>query len=517
MTVQNLGEAGHPFRVHEALINQQSRRPQHESTESTPIPNRPTRIPWHRSFRRAVLATDAIVLLASVLVAEFIRFGLDPNAPASASATYSVLGAVIAAGWWGMLQLYGAADERMLGHGAEEYRRVAQASVMGFGLLAIATLLLKQDLSRGYLAIAFPIGLTGLLVARKALRLWLVRQRRHGLMCTNVLVVGGHRSAASIERYFGRHPEAGFRLVGVWKPDAQNSEASSLTLPGRSVPVLGGELSIAQALDVTDSAAVFVTDTEHLGPNRLKDLTWELQAQNVELMVSPNVVDVAAPRISLRNIDAMPFLHLEKPQYENAARWGKVLFDRIGAALLICLTSPLLVAAAVAVWTTSRGPVFFKQERIGKDAEPFDMFKFRSMHVDADARLEELLREAGGTMVPLAKLKKDPRVTRVGSILRRYSIDELPQLFNVLSGKMSLVGPRPQRQFEVDLYDHVASRRLTVRPGMTGLWQVSGRSDLSWDDTVRLDTYYVENWSMVSDVTILWKTIRAVLGSSGAY
>lgn len=517
MTIQNLGEAGHTLRIHTTPPKTQSSRRLDQITEGTPIPNRPSRTPWHRSFRRTVLATDAAVLIVSVLVAEFIRFGLDPDAPASASATYSVLGAVIAAGWWGMLQLYGAADERMLGHGAEEYRRVAQASVMGFGILAIATLLLKQDLSRGYLAIAFPIGLTGLLVTRKALRLWLVRQRRHGRMCTNVLVVGGLRSAASIERYFARHAEAGFRLVGVWKPDAQESEATTLNLPGRAVPVLGGELTIAQALDVTDSAAVFVTDTEHLGPNRLKDLTWELQAQNVELMVSPNVVDVAAPRISLRNIDAMPFLHLEKPRYENAARWGKVLFDRVGAAVLICCASPVLLAAAVAVRVTSPGPIFFKQERVGKDAEPFEMFKFRSMHVDADARLEELICEAGGALVPLAKLKADPRITPVGSILRRYSIDELPQLFNVLSGKMSLVGPRPQRQFEVDLYDHVASRRLTVRPGMTGLWQVSGRSDLSWDDTIRLDTYYVENWSMVSDLTILWKTIRAVLGSTGAY
>jgi len=173
---------------------------------------------------------------------------------------------------------------------------------------------------------------------------------------------------------------------------------------------------------------------------------------------------------------------------------------------------------AVAVKLTSKGPVFFRQERVGINGEMFRMIKFRSMVVDAEARLASLREEQhdAGNQV-LFKIKNDPRITKVGKFIRRFSIDELPQLFNVVIGDMSLVGPRPPLMAEVELYGDEARRRLLVKPGMTGLWQVSGRSDLTWDDTVRLDVYYVENWSITGDLVILWKTAKAVVSSSGAY
>ncbi len=474
----------------------------------------PAHSPWPAAYRRATLIADAVVLVSAVLLAEFLRFGLEPTMPAGTSITYTALGVGIASMWWIALQLDGAADARILGHGPTEYRRVVHASVMAFGILAIVTLLIKQDLSRGYLAIAFPVGLVGLLVGRKMLRTWLIRRRRAGGMTSNVLIIGGARSAQSIDSYFAKHPGAGFRVTGVWVPDEPDLNQRWLCSPDRFVPMLGSSRRLVDALRISDAGAVIVTDTEHLGPVGLKNLTWELQTHNVDLMVSPNVIDVATPRITLRNVGSMPFLHLEKPRYEGATRWGKALFDKAFASVALVGLSPILLGAAVAVRLTSKGPILFRSERIGVGGAPFEMLKFRSMVVDADRVKSDLESDADGV---LFKIKNDPRVTRVGRLLRKYSIDELPQLINVLRGDMSVVGPRPPLRSEVEQYDEGVVRRLLVKQGITGLWQVSGRSDLSWEDTVRLDLDYVENWSLMRDMQIIWRTVRAVAGSKGAY
>lgn len=517
MTVHDIDRETRPSHVTSTTVvggaNPVSGTPTSPS-EVDPITPRPAPAPWHHSYRRSVLTLDAIVLISAVALAELLRFGTAEVMPTGTSITYTVLGVAIAAGWWMMLQIYGATDPRILGHGPDEYRKVAQASVMGFGVLAIVTLLFKQDLSRGYLAIAFPVGLAGLLFGRKMLRTWLAKRRAAGAMTTNVLVVGGTRSAESIDRYFARHPAAGFRLTGVWVPDEPDAVNRWLDVPDHFVPVLGNSRKLSEAMAISDAGAVFVTDTEHLGPHGLKDLTWQLQGLDIDLMVSPNVVDVATPRITLRNVGAMPFLHLEEPQYEGATRWSKLLFDKtFASAALICL-SPLLVAVALAVRLTSRGPVLYRSERIGVGGVPFEMLKFRSMVQDADRVKGELQSDNDGV---LFKVRDDPRVTKVGAFLRRYSIDELPQLINVLRGEMSVVGPRPPLRSEVERYDEGVGRRLLVKQGITGLWQVSGRSDLSWEDTVRLDLDYVENWSLVRDVQIIWRTVRAVATSRGAY
>lgn len=268
---------------------------------------------------------------------------------------------------------------------------------------------------------------------------------------------------------------------------------------------------------VSQAQAVLITDTEHLGHESLRDLTWQLEGSGIDVLLSPNVLDVSSGRLTLDDVSGMPLLHLSEPQYAGAGRFGKTLFDCVGSALIIAACSPLLMAAALAVKLTSAGPVFYRQERVGKDGRTFAMIKFRSMRLGADAELANLLAAEGKSLAELPKLSQDPRLTQVGAFLRRYSIDELPQLFNVVKGDMSLVGPRPQRDFEVANYDHVATRRLTVRPGMTGLWQVSGRSNLSYEEAIRLDVHYVENWSITSDLMILWRTVRAVAASDGAY
>lgn len=474
---------------------------------------------WHGKFVHHLFLTDLAVLLAAALIGAAIRFGVESDVRTAGpiSVTYWTFGAVLALGWFVALQAYRTRDLRILGDGVEEYRRLIRASVTYFGLVAIVSLVLKFDSSRGYLAITFPLGLAGLLAGRKLWRTWLHKQRDHGALITNALVIGGIRSAEDITRHLRNNPRSGVRVTGVWVPDRASSLNEWLPVPDAFVPVLGTERDLSQALGVAEAELVIVTDSEHLGHAGLKELTWELEGRDVDLLVSPNVVDVSGSRIQLSAVGKLPFLSVQKPTYGDAATWPKKVFDRAGAAGLIVVLSPILLAAAAAVKLTSRGPVFYRQERIGRDGEPFGMIKFRSMHPDADKKLADLLADQGKAVGPLAKLTDDPRITPIGRFLRRYSIDELPQLFNVLFGTMSLVGPRPQRQFEVDLYDHVAHRRLRVLPGMTGLWQVSGRSDLSWEDAIQLDTYYVENWSMVADATILWRTIRAVLSSHGAH
>ncbi len=233
-------------------------------------------------------------------------------------------------------------------------------------------------------------------------------------------------------------------------------------------------------------------------------------------MLAPSLTDVAGPRIHTPPVAGLPLIHVESPEFRGARKWVKGLFDRTAAGLGLLLLSPVLAMLAVAIKIDSRGPVIFRQKRVGLGGTEFDVLKFRSMVVDAEAMVAELAahNESDGL---LFKMRSDPRVTRVGNVLRRWSLDELPQLINVVLGEMSLVGPRPPLPTEVAWYDQDVARRLLVKPGMTGLWQVSGRSDLSWEESIRLDLYYVENWSLAADLTILWKTVGAVVGSRGAY
>jgi exopolysaccharide biosynthesis polyprenyl glycosylphosphotransferase len=250
----------------------------------------------------------------------------------------------------------------------------------------------------------------------------------------------------------------------------------------------------------------------------LRRLAWQLERDSIDLVVASTLVDVAGDRTTIRPIDGVPLLHVEHPRLKGGRRLVKAVFDRVGALVLLTLLAPpmLIIAALVRFAPGERGPVIFRQQRVGKDGRPFVLFKFRSMYVDAEARLAEL-REHNETAAGLFKIRKDPRVTRVGRWLRRLSLDELPQLLNVLRGEMSLVGPRPPLPSEVAKYPADMRRRLVVKPGLTGLWQVSGRSDLSWEDTIRLDLTYVENWSLAMDLAILARTLGAVIRSAGAY
>ena len=248
----------------------------------------------------------------------------------------------------------------------------------------------------------------------------------------------------------------------------------------------------------------------------MRRIAWSLEGSGVDLLVAPALTDIAGPRINIRPVSGLPLLQVTEPEFSGAGRVLKGTLDVLGSLVLVLLLSPVLLGVALAVRLSGPGAVLFRQTRIGRGGEPFTILKFRTMHADAEQRLAELRAHNDHGDGVLFKLRDDPRITRIGRHLRRFSLDELPQLFNVLSGRMSLVGPRPPLPSEVERYEQHVHRRLLVKPGLTGLWQVSGRSDLDWSETVRLDLYYVENWSVSLDAEILWKTLRVVMQGSGA-
>jgi exopolysaccharide biosynthesis polyprenyl glycosylphosphotransferase len=283
------------------------------------------------------------------------------------------------------------------------------------------------------------------------------------------------------------------------------------------VPVFGYPEEAMSAVDLFDAEVVAVSADPDLCGHALRRLSWALEEREVDLIVAPGIFEVAGPRLSIRRAAGMPLLHVERPVMSGARRAVKKVVDRVLAVAAAVLALPLLLGIAFAVRLDSPGPVLFRQTRVGAKGEHFQMLKFRTMGVDAEARLSDLrgVQDAGNTV--LYKMRRDPRVTRVGRVLRRYSLDELPQLLNVLRGQMSLVGPRPPLPSEVEGYEPDAARRLRVQPGLTGLWQVSGRSDLTWEESLRLDLWYVDNWSLALDLQIIFRTARAVLRGTGAY
>jgi len=295
-------------------------------------------------------------------------------------------------------------------------------------------------------------------------------------------------------------------------PDSPAADLAS----SAGIPLVYGLDDIVSTVERYGADTVAVLACPEMSGVRLRDLAWQLEKTGTDLCVAPALLDVAGPRTTIRPVAGLPLLHLDHPEFTGLPRVIKAAFDRLIAAIALLIFSPLLLAVIIAIRLGDGGPVLFRQERVGKDGQPFVLFKFRTMLVDAERQKSQLdeLNETDGV---LFKIRRDPRVTRVGAMLRRWSLDELPQLINVLIGNMSLVGPRPALPEEVAVYGDHVRRRLVVKPGMTGLWQVNGRSDLSWDESVRLDLRYVENWSFMLDLQILWKTGAAVGRGKGAY
>jgi len=404
-------------------------------------------------------------------------------------------------------------EARFFGDGPQEFRLVLVAAVSLLSGICIGAVTFKVDFPRSVL-LTLMIATAVTLIWRYSLRQIMHRRRRRGLDMHRLLLVGHESAVAALSDALGREPYHGLEVVGACVPAGVHST-------GRGVLdaslILGSFSEIQLVAEAAAVDVVAVLSCPEFDGSALRSLVWQLEPLNVDLMVAPAAVEIAGPRLSVRPAAGLPLLHLDAPQLTGVRRALKALGDRLGALILVLVLSPLLLAAAMAIRLDSKGPILFRQKRIGLDGNEFTMFKFRSMVPDAEARLADIAHLNEHNDARLFKVKDDPRITRCGKFMRRYSIDELPQLFNVLIGNMSLVGPRPPLPSEVALYADMTRNRLRVKPGLTGLWQVSGRSNLTPEESVRLDLRYVENWSPTLDLMILWKTFRAVVGKDGAY
>ncbi|TXR56370.1 sugar transferase [Quadrisphaera setariae] len=477
----------------------------------------PPRTHWTSHYLPRVVAADLLAVAVSVVLAYAVRFG-DVS---TTSGQESLLLLVVPVIWFSALVASRAYERRFMGLGSEEFGRVARASILTLAIVATTSWAFDLEIARGYVLVALPLGALLLLAFRYLTRQWLHRQREQGLHMQTLLVAGHHEGVLATVRQVQRARYHGMAVAGVCLPAAQGGrrgdEAFVLTqLAEMGVPVLGELRDVAEISVRAGVDAVAVLPTAETDGPFLRRLGWALEDTHADLFVAPAVTEVVGPRVAIRPVCGLPLMHLERPELTGVRRIAKGTVDVAVAALALLLLSPVIALIALAVKLDSRGPVFFRQERIGMEGRTFTMLKFRSMVVDAEARLRELVGSSEGNAV-LFKMKHDPRITRVGRLLRRLSLDELPQLFNVLVGQMSLVGPRPPLAREVAVYGHDVRRRLMVKPGLTGLWQINGRSDLDWDESVRLDLRYVENWSFAFDFMIMWKTVGAVLRSRGAY
>ncbi len=468
-------------------------------------PALPERADWQRRLALALLGLDLVLTSVGGVVALLLRFG------DSTAESYWGLALIFPLGFIAMIAGARGYEGRFLGTGSEEYRRVADGAIRYLAVTAVIAYAVQYQLARGYVVIAFPLATVLVLCGRYGARQALQEARRQGRYNHRVIVVGRERSAAELIRQFRQSTHSGLEVVGVCIDGSPVTEVEGVPVLGRAT---GG---ILEAIRISGADTVAVGAWSPLSQQDLRRLSWELEGTGIDIVVAPSLTDVAGPRIHIRPVAGLPLLHVEQPEFTGARRIVKGLFDRISALLGLLVLSPLLLGIAVAVRLTSSGPALYTQTRVGRHGTAFKIYKFRTMVASADKDLEALRNRNDNGDGVLFKMKHDPRITPLGAVLRRFSLDELPQLVNVALGSMSLVGPRPPLPGEVAQYERDVHRRLLVKPGLTGLWQISGRSNLTWQESVRLDLHYVENWSLPLDLVIVWKTVFTVLKRDGAY
>ena len=473
----------------------------------TDAASRGAAVGWTTAYRMTAAGLDFLCALAAGFLAYEIRF----DGPGDRSTEYLVLSGALAVLWTASVTLAGGYDPRFIGVGSDEFRKVLNAAVSLTAGIAVISYAFKFDLARSYVVLALPSATAFDLMARYYLRKRLHRRRRTGQCMRRTVVVGHRPGVADLVSQLRRDSHHGLDVVAACVAGTADQDQDVA-----DVPVAGGLDGVASAVARFGADTVAVLACPEMDGMRLRELAWSLEKTRTDMCVASALLDVAGPRTTIRPIAGLPLLHVDHPELDGVKQVIKGVFDRMSASLALILLSPLFALIALAIWIPDRKSVFFRQTRVGKDGRTFRVWKFRTMVVDAEARKAQLLKlnEADGA---LFKMRQDPRVTRTGAWLRRWSLDEFPQLLNVLVGEMSMVGPRPALPAETAGYGHHMRRRLVVRPGITGLWQVNGRSDLSWDEAERLDVRYVENWSLVLDLQILWKTLAAVWHGSGAY
>lgn len=499
----------------------------------TPTPSAVSAVHWRQRYRRRLLATDVVVVLAAVsipvLMAAVGLHNSEGIGARLAELTGSIatrddglgktllLGILVAGFWLLLLHVFQSRAAGRIAIGVYEYKSVVDATGALAGWIAVMAVLGTDTGLRPFLMLALPTGLLALLVGRWAWRQWLQAQRRLGHALSDVVVYGQAKDAPYVVRQIGKKSGAAYRVVGVVLDGDRDVDAENLiraTSPG--LPLLQGGTGLEEEVKRLGADAVIVAGALQGGNRAIQDLGWRLERTRTEVILVSSLTNVAGPRIHMRPVEGLPLMHVELPTFSGMRHVVKRAMDVAVALVALLVLSPVFLVIGLLIRHDSPGGVFFKQERTGRRGQPFTMYKFRSMVSTAEDDLQQLkdLNEGAG---PLFKLKQDPRVTRVGTWLRKFSLDELPQFYNVLKGDMAVVGPRPPLPSEVAAYEGHTHRRLYIKPGVTGLWQVNGRSDLDWEESVRLDLYYVENWSVTGDLMIMWRTFKVMINPSGAY
>ena len=450
---------------------------------------------WLPRYRIGLVATDLAAATLAASLAYLVGFTLiNGSDPASEAPAYFVGALVLPILGIGSGAANRAYEARFVGAGPAEFQRVSRAFLCLTVAVAMGCYATKAEIARGFILIALQIALVMTLFGRYTARRALHRFRARGKAVRSVVVVGGVDGITSMSAVLRREVQVGMRVTGACMPVEQlEDRAVHATLGNADIPLLGDIDSIREVAERTRADIIAVASSTEVGSEKLRWISWQLEGTPTHLVVAPGRIEVAGSRLYIQPVAGLPLLHVEQAQFTGVRRLLKGAIDRTIAGAVLILQSPLLLAVGAIERFSSKGPALFRQVR----------------------RIEIVDHDEGSGL--LFKIRMDPRVTRVGRIVRKDSIDELPQLINVVNGTMSLVGPRPPLPEEVSHYGDDARRRLPVKPGVTGLWQFSGRGDLSRDESVLLDLRYVENWLPTPDFMILWKTARAVLSGTGAY
>ncbi len=482
------------------------------STADTTRPNEELRITWPVRGALIRLFADLVAVFVAVVVCYLVRpshdltqislFGLRVG--------YDTLAVLSVPVWLLSLAAAGAYRPRQTLDDDADYRLPVITAVEIMATVAIAAFALKLQLSRMLVVAYFPTLIVSVLLTRFAARKALGAARRRGHGVIRLVLVGAPDSVRKFADHLMQKTRHEHRIVGVC---LASTERALETRDG-PVPIAGRPDDVVSAAKRLRASSVAVVGQAHFDQETLQRVAWQLERSGIDLLVAPDVADLAGPRIRVTPVSGLPLLHITEPRIGGARRHVKSLYERLLAVPLLLVSAPVLALAAILILLDEGRPIFYRQRRIGLGGRPFEMFKFRTMSPDADERLVSLL-ESNEHDGALFKIRRDPRVTRSGRWLRKFSIDELPQLLNVIAGDMNLVGPRPCLERERESFGEAAERRFLAKPGMTGLWQVSGRSDIPWEDAVLLDLYYVENWSLFMDITITYRTLRTVLAGTG--
>jgi exopolysaccharide biosynthesis polyprenyl glycosylphosphotransferase len=458
------------------------------------------------ALKQRLMYADAVAICVGVCLAFIVQEMLRP-VPRQIWSTHGRLLAVSAPVWiiaMGMNKLYTArANERRV----EEFRRIFAATGVGVGsVIALAFATQYKELSRLWVIVLF-LSISGALIMERSIaRRMFLNLRRSGRINRRVVIVGTDAHAIGLLHTLQRNPDLGYHVVG-FVGDADLGERGG-------VSVLGTYADLEQIIAATDSVGVMIS-LSSVTDTLVNTMTRRLTDGGYHVALSSSLRDIDVTRIRPQHLGGRTLIYVEPTIRHGWRAAAKRVFDVTIAVVALVATIPIVAVVAIANRLKSPGPVFFRQIRVGRDGEHFEIIKLRTMVVDAEARKAELMdrNESDGA---LFKIRNDPRITPIGRYLRKLSFDELPQFWNVLRGEMSVVGPRPALPDEVERWPADAHERLRVLPGITGMWQVSGRSDTSFDEYKRLDMYYVDNWSLVHDMTIVAKTFGAVAMSRGA-